>query len=144
MAEEELIVQEAAPLELTPIGLWKPKTWLVKLPGSGNVVRVRTINLIDAIRRGQVPNTLLPLARKVAVGGGLNINTITDDEMKAMLELMAWIVTKCIVFPAIYDGEGEPPEGSVPIAWLSQEDQGAITNWALQGVKTDFAGFREE
>ncbi len=143
MSEKELIVEESAPLTLTPIGQWRLKTWLARLP-NGCVVRLRTINLLEAVRRGQVPNSLLPLARKVVAGGGLNMDKISDAEMTAMLDLMAWVTTQCVVYPTLWDGEGEPPADSVPLDWLTQDDQTAITNWALQGVTAEFAGFCAE
>ena len=132
-------------LVVTPLEEWRPKTFVTQLP-SGRVVRLRqSMSLLDCLERGQVPDPLVKIVMDM-------VNGAAPDDIREDPALMAqylnWMAEKMIVEPAIWDGKGKQPKGTVSAAMLHEiltdDDKGMIVSFAMQGVTALLGPFREE
>lgn len=103
-AEEEL--------QVTPILSIKDKLFkVVKLPGweigEDFIVKVRQVGLLDLLKKGVLPNSLLPLVQKFIAADNSNENPmneiVSDEEMLMKFNDMVERVCRAIMVEPKYD-----------------------------------------
>jgi hypothetical protein len=129
---DELQLQPAEVLELTPLTEYRVGTWLAKLP-SGRVVRIKPLSLLDSVVMGHIPNTLLPAVQKLLNGDSAPLAAMETD-LVANVEMIYWAVEAVMIFPRVWDGKGKQPAESITHAALSMEDHIALAGWAFSKV----------
>lgn len=131
---DDLVTRPDEILELTPLDEWRVQTWLAKLP-SGRVVRLRKLNFLDMVQRGDIPNSLIPAVRRM-----LELDKDEDTkpaeqtplaDLQEKLGLAAWAARGALVHPRLWDGQDKCPQGAVPIETMTQEDLLAVAAWAM-------------
>lgn len=106
---------------------------LVELP-SGNVARLLRPQLSVMLKRGQIPNPLLPAA-VASMDGGV-------EDAKAALELVDFLVAAAFVEPKVTVDQ-DAGEGELSVDALSEADKAFVVKWTQRGVAA-LATFREE
>lgn len=152
-------------LQVTSPDQWKgiaAEGNVIPLP-SGNNVRVkRTMDLIDLMKQGRIPNPLAPIVQKMVSGGktDLQAEDLTPDSILEMLNMVDECVVKSVTEPKIQmppaaeDTESTEDyqkriatwtadPGFLPITFLTVEDRMYIFAYA-QGFAADLDSFREE
>jgi hypothetical protein len=141
--------------EVTSSEDWKsPRKagFLIELP-SGNVARIRrTMNLLELVKSGQIPNPLGKIVEGMISRGevGINMQTLDMEARIQALDMVDAAVVAAMVEPrVIIPPEGVNPEvfqtppGAISIMDLTNEDKIFITQVA-QGGTADVEKFREE
>jgi len=128
-------------LVLTPANEWRAKTWLVQLP-SGRVCRVRTVSLVQAIARGDVPNALIPMVTEM-MDGKRSMAELDPEELAGLMDVMVWLAKRVTLYPQIVDDDPQADD-EVSIDAVSDADLMALGQFAINGGLDVFAGFREE
>ncbi len=124
--------------EVTPVNEWlEPFTngVVVELP-SKHKIKMKPVAIDELLRMGKIPDMLSSLAAR-SLWEGVPIDTVMDNNFqtaKDLTELMSIILPCCIVYPPIYSGEDELPEGMIKLEHLSVIDKLAIFQLALQPV----------
>lgn len=152
-------------LVVTPLDQWKGVAVegnVIPLP-SGNNVRVkRTMDLLDLLKQGRIPNPLGAMVQKMVSGEQKEImpTDLSPDAVVDMMKLVDETVVRCVTQPKVQappdpeDGEEAdayrarvnawtPDEGCAPLSFFTIEDRMYIFVYA-QGFAGDLATFREE
>ena len=97
----------------------------MELP-SGLVVQVRRVSLLDLVKQGRVPQSLLSMADQV-----MTASQITLDKINEGLAVVDLVVKACVIAPQVVDGEVDADdEERISIDELGAEDKLALFNWA--------------
>lgn len=92
--------------ELTSTADWKKDSQGVDLEvPSGKTCKVRRKPMDSFLRRGLIPNSLLPLVRKAIKGENMDdtkMEDLTEDQIIQTLELYDIIVVDCVVAPKVF------------------------------------------
>lgn len=103
---------------------------------SGNVIRMRPVDLTELVRNGTIPDLLTPVASS-ALYQGVIPEDIAKDNFKLInqtMELANTILPIVIIEPQIYTGNGPLPEGMIKLEHISAPEKLAIFNLAIQPV----------
>ena len=96
----------AEPTAVTDAATWKASAQGVDLEvPSGKTCKVRRKPMDSFLRRGLIPNSLLPLVRKAIKGEDMDdtkMEDLTEDQIIQTLELYDIIVVDCVVAPKVY------------------------------------------
>lgn len=135
---------------------WKRKKregFVVTLPSGNNAKVARKIDLIEAFRRGELPNSLAGVVSAMMSG-----SNITQDMLKesSLFEMMDWIneqVAICMIEPRVVippaDGKNEDgspwecPEDAIEISDVDIADRMFLAGVA-QGGPAQFDNFRAQ
>ena len=125
---EELVTQPDGLLEITPLDAWRVQTWVARLP-SGRVVRLRKLNFLDMIQRGDIPNNLLPAVRRMLGLADEKTEAKPSElvDLQEKIGLAAWAARGAMVYPVLWDGQGKCPKDAVPIGAMDHTDLLAIS-----------------
>lgn len=124
---------------------------LVELP-SGNFVKVRLPGIEAFLRKGMIPNTLLPLVQqalsgKVESAEKAAVEVFSDPtKLEQLFELYDTVTIECMVDPVVLPipkSETERKEDALYVDEILMEDKTYIWNLAIGGVK-DLETFRKE
>ena len=130
--------------------------FVVELP-SGNHCRVRrTLDMLDMVRSGKVPNRLITIVQQMMGTRNLKELNLTPDELdpeilQQMTEFVDVCATRVMIQPRCMAPPPdepepqlwEPPEGAISTYDLSQEDKLFLFHVAQGGV-ADVEKFRTE
>jgi hypothetical protein len=136
--------------------VWKKSASGIELEvPSGNVCLARRIDLRVLLKRGVIPNSLMPFVNKAISGKETNPEDFAaelqregnlDKKLEEMMELVDLIVCECVIEPKVYpipaDGE-ERDESLLYVDEVLAEDKNFILQWAVGGT-TDLEKFRTE
>lgn len=128
----------SALLKHTPASEWS-KSFVegvsVQLP-SGKTIVMRPVAMDVLMSKGKIPDLLTPLAAKT-LWDVLPLDMMANDFKMAsdLGRLMDIIIPAAVMEPKIYTGDGEVPEGSISIEWISLYDKVAIFQVAIQPVQ---------
>lgn len=91
---------------VTDTATWKSQAQGVDLEvPSGNTCKVRRKPMDSFLRRGLIPNSLLPIVRGAIAGKDMDetdMKDLTEDQIVEMLALYDIIVVDCVVAPKVY------------------------------------------
>jgi hypothetical protein len=133
------------PTDVTPASEWRSaitEGFIVPLP-SGRVARLRrTLDLIELIKTGQIPNPLAgainTMIKESSTSTTFDLRKLPEEAIPQMLDLVDKSMERIFVYPKVV----EPPEGS-GIDWLP-EDPETISVWAIDAQDRMFAfGFAQ-
>ena len=127
---------------ITTASTWKYPEYIAELP-SGNVARLRPLNLAQCVLNGTVPNPLLGIVNKLIGQETDVIDQVQKEDPKKLILLMNWIVCQVMVEPVAWDGEGEQPEGTISHDQIPDDDRTFVTAFAFRGVNA-LGKFRKE
>ncbi len=124
--------------QVTSVGEWlEPYTEgvLVELR-SMRKIKMKPVAMDELLRLGKIPDMLSSLAAKslwdvVPIDQAMENNFKTATELT---ELMSIIIPSCVIYPPIYTGNDELPEGMIKLEHLSLLDKLDIFQLALQPV----------
>jgi hypothetical protein len=127
---------------------------LIRLPSGKTVRMVRTMDMMDMIRKGEIPNQLQSIVDKmIASGEGRTFDAEKDLDASEQTHMMNWIddvvcaaVTepKIVKPPADASVHWRPSEpGTISLAFVDPEDRMFIFQFA-QGGTADVARFRHQ
>lgn len=123
---------------VTPINEWlEPYSEgvLIELR-SMRKIKMRPVAMDELLRLGKIPDMLSSLAAR-SLWDTVPIDQAMEDNFKTandLVELMSIILPSCIVYPPIYTGDAELPEGMIKLEHLSLLDKLDIFQLALQPV----------
>jgi len=133
----------------TSAAQWKKASAGVPLEvPSGNTALVRNPGMQVFLRKGLVPNSLMPLVRKGMTGKEpeIKLDDINEDQLEAMLDLFDAITCYCVIEPKVLpvpaEGEERDPE-ALYVDEVDFEDKQFIFQWAVGGTR-DLEQFRKE
>ncbi len=109
---------------------------LLPLP-SGKAVRIQPVSLLSMIQAKQVPNELLPAARKmVGLDEPIKSNAakarMTDDTIQVMNFLVCELVTS---FKVVDKPQSQCGVGEVSVTRMYEADKNAIVSFAMRGQR---------
>jgi hypothetical protein len=105
---------------------------LHELP-TANIALLQRPQIMEAMRQGKIPNTLLGAALSSSQGGG-----VQDFEEAA--EFLAYLVASAFVEPQV-SVEDEPPEGVLHISAIADLDRKYVLEW-VRGEVAALDSFR--
>lgn len=136
------LVPDAQP---TPVGLWRQqKITTVRLP-SGNVAKLRPVNLSLCLFSGKVPSHLLGLVKDLITDGqGALAKLKSLDDVKNAVGMMNFIVEAAMVEPQVWPADSaEPaPEGYLTHDDIADPDRQFVTAYS-QRPQEALANFRQ-
>lgn len=152
-------------LQVTPADNWQGAGVVgnvIKLPSGNNVRCIRSMDLVDLLKAGRIPNPLGAIVQSMVNVGpqGVAPSDLPPEAIMEMLKLVDETVIKCVTEPKVQSPpdpeEGEdadtylarirnwkPDAGNLSLSSLTIEDRMYIFVYA-QGFAGDLANFREQ
>ncbi len=98
---------------------------------SGKYIRLHAVSVTSLFRRGEIPNELLPSARKLLGVNNGKASTLSNDEF---LELADFLTCKLVAsFPVVDKRPSECAKGEVSVDQILECDKTAIIQYSQQG-----------
>lgn len=151
-------------LQVTPIEEWttaKAGT-VISLPSGRNVRVNRTMDLIEMLKAGRLPNPLGVIVQKMVEGKQTEVNAdeLNPEEVLQFLKMIDDTVINCVTEPIVQkmpdpkadEGQNEyeqrmrewkPDEGCLALSQFDLEDRMFVFAYA-QGFTADLASFRQK
>jgi hypothetical protein len=142
---------------VTTVQSWKSSVsgTEIRVP-SGNVCLARRVDLRVFLRRGIIPNSLMPFVNRAIQGketkpedivASLGGNDEVEKSLKDMMDLMDMIVCETVVSPRVYSvpngTESERDPDKLYVDEVEYEDKNFLFQWAVGGT-SDLERFRTE
>lgn len=115
-SQPEVLTKVTTPAELKKI---IDKTYFVKLPTYGNVIRIKKIGLLDCIVAGMIPTKQLDEMTKIGASSGFG--ELKDEDLKDMRNSLEKIAMTAVVEPKLVF-TFENPEEEILIESITFED----------------------
>jgi hypothetical protein len=142
-------VKKESPAKPTPVAEWKQQAQgkPLEVP-SGKTALVRNPGMEVFLRRGLIPNSLMPIVRKAMSGKEpeLNLEDITEDQLQDMVSLFDAITVYCVVEPKVLPVPADNEERREDVLYVDEvdfEDKQFIFQWVVGGTR-DVEKFRAE
>lgn len=115
---------------------------------SGNTALVRNPGMEVFLRKGLVPNSLMPLVRQGMTGKELDVKAedITDDQLNDLVSLFDAVTCYCVIDPPVAPVPAQESERDPETLYVDEvdfEDKQFIFQWAVGGTR-DVEQFRKE
>lgn len=109
--------------QCTPVSEWRATViegFPIQLP-SGKIARLRrTLDLLELIKAGKIPNPLADsINQMITSAGKFEIDKLPQEAVPQLLEMVDSMVPRIFVFPKVY----LPPTGS-GFDWLPEDPEG--------------------
>jgi hypothetical protein len=124
--------REATPPAPTTAAGWKRDLPEPHTLPSGNVATLQRPKLMELLKTGKIPNTLLGAAIAMAQGKR------GDEDVDDVLALLDMLVAAAFVEPKVWVAVGDDdvcPPDELPISDLSDSDRNYVLVWAQRGAE---------
>lgn len=140
---------KAQPKKATAVAQWKKSVEGQPLDvPSGNTALVRNVGMQVFLKRGLVPNSLMPYVRQAMTGKEVELKAedISESQLEDMIALFDAVVCYCVVQPKVLPVPAEDEErdpASLYVDEVDFDDKQFIFQWVVGGTR-DVEQFRKE